>query len=56
MMQALLRNPLADPYVLGISAGASVGALVALLSMGASPSAPIIACWSRWPRWPAAAS
>ncbi len=35
MMQALLRNPLADPYVLGISAGASVGALVALLSLGA---------------------
>ena len=33
MMQALLRNPLADPYVLGISAGASVGALVALLFM-----------------------
>jgi iron complex transport system permease protein len=35
MMQALLRNPLADPYVLGISAGASVGALAALLCMGA---------------------
>ena len=35
MMQALLRNPLADPYVLGISAGASVGALAALLFMGA---------------------
>jgi iron complex transport system permease protein len=35
MMQALLRNPLADPYVLGISAGASVGALLALLSLGA---------------------
>ncbi len=33
MMQALLRNPLADPYVLGISAGASVGALGALLFM-----------------------
>lgn len=31
MMQALLRNPLADPYVLGISAGASVGALGAML-------------------------
>jgi iron complex transport system permease protein len=30
MMQALLRNPLADPYVLGISAGAAVGALGAL--------------------------
>jgi iron complex transport system permease protein len=33
MMQALLRNPLADPYILGISAGASVGALLALLLM-----------------------
>lgn len=31
MMQALLRNPLADPYVLGISSGAAVGALAALL-------------------------
>lgn len=30
MMQALLRNPLADPYVLGISGGASVGAVVML--------------------------
>jgi iron complex transport system permease protein len=36
MMQALLRNPLADPYVLGISAGASVGALFALLMMAAA--------------------
>ncbi len=36
MMQALLRNPLADPYVLGISAGASVGALAALLLMAAA--------------------
>jgi iron complex transport system permease protein len=36
MMQALLRNPLADPYVLGISAGASVGALFALLMMCAA--------------------
>jgi iron complex transport system permease protein len=31
MMQALLRNPLADPYVLGISSGAAVGAVAALL-------------------------
>jgi iron complex transport system permease protein len=30
-LQVLLRNPLADPYVLGHSTGASVGALVALL-------------------------
>lgn len=27
MMQVLLRNPLADPYILGISGGAAVGAL-----------------------------
>lgn len=30
-MQVLLRNPLADPYVLGTSGGAAVGALLALL-------------------------
>ncbi|HJV67548.1 iron ABC transporter permease [Ideonella sp.] len=35
VMQVLLRNPLADPYVLGTSGGASVGALAALLA-GAS--------------------
>lgn len=30
LLQTLLRNPLADPYVLGVSSGASVGALTAL--------------------------
>lgn len=36
ILQALLRNPLADPYLLGISAGASTGAVsVALLGLGA---------------------
>ncbi|WKB53137.1 FecCD family ABC transporter permease [Eleftheria terrae] len=30
LLQALLRNPLADPYVLGVSSGAAVGALTAL--------------------------
>ncbi len=35
IMQVLLRNPLADPYILGISGGAAVGALSAiLLGMG----------------------
>jgi iron complex transport system permease protein len=29
--QALLRNPLADPYVLGVSSGAAVGAIVAVM-------------------------
>ena len=32
LMQVLLRNPLADPYVLGVSGGAAVGALLALLA------------------------
>jgi iron complex transport system permease protein len=31
LMQVLLRNPLADPYVLGISGGAGVGAMFAML-------------------------
>ena len=29
--QALLRNPLADPYVLGVSSGAAVGSILALI-------------------------
>lgn len=32
LMQILLRNPLADPYVLGLSGGAAVGALGAMLA------------------------
>ena len=32
LMQVLLRNPLADPYVLGLSGGAAVGALSAMLA------------------------
>ena len=35
LMQVLLRNPLADPYVLGVSGGAGVGALAGIL-FGAS--------------------
>ncbi len=37
VLQALLRNPLADPFVLGISSGAALGAVLAiLLGCGAS--------------------
>ena len=32
--QALLRNPLAEPYLLGISNGAAVGTMIALVSFG----------------------
>jgi iron complex transport system permease protein len=31
IFQALLRNPLADPYILGVSSGSAVGAIVAIL-------------------------
>jgi iron complex transport system permease protein len=31
LMQVLLRNPLADPYILGVSGGAAVGALGSIL-------------------------
>ena len=31
LLQVLLRNPLADPYVLGISGGAGIGALLAIV-------------------------
>ncbi len=37
VLQALLRNPLADPYVLGVSSGAALGvALAILLGVGAT--------------------
>jgi iron complex transport system permease protein len=35
LLQALFRNPLADPYVLGVSGGAAVGALLAMLTSAA---------------------
>jgi len=37
LLQGLLRNPLADPYVLGISGGAAVAALLGLLAGLVSP-------------------
>ena len=36
LMQVLLRNPLADPYILGVSGGAAVGAMLALLLVPAA--------------------
>ncbi len=44
VFQALLRNPLADPFTLGISAGASAGAMIAIVlgvSITAMPSVPV---------------
>ena len=47
-LQALLRNPLADPFVIGISSGAALGAAIALLfglgiSVGSLTALPICA-------------
>ena len=42
VMQALTRNPLADPYLLGLSSGASLGA-VAVLLLGAALLLPVAA-------------
>lgn len=46
--QALLRNPLAEPYVLGVSGGSALGATVAILaglgglSVFGSPALPLV--------------
>jgi iron complex transport system permease protein len=45
VFQALLRNPLADPYILGISSGAGLGTMIAVIS-GLN--------WTLWGRSPIA--
>ncbi len=41
-LQALLRNPLAEPYVLGVSSGAALGAVLAIILLETFPiSQPI---------------
>ena len=46
VLQALLRNPLADPYILGVSSGSALGAIIAILlglniTIGSLPSIPL---------------
>lgn len=41
VMQAMVRNPLADPYLLGVSSGASAGA-VSVLAWGSAAGAGIL--------------
>lgn len=41
VLQALLRNPLADPHMLGVSGGAAVGA-AAMLMLGGSGALPVV--------------
>jgi iron complex transport system permease protein len=40
LMQVLMRNPLADPYVLGVSGGAAVAALTAIIAGFATWTGP----------------
>ncbi|UFU08406.1 iron chelate uptake ABC transporter family permease subunit [Ruania halotolerans] len=42
VMQAITRNPLADPYLLGVSSGAALGA-VAVLLLGVAIALPVAA-------------
>lgn len=44
VLQALLRNPLASPDLLGISGGSGVAAVFALLVLGAT--GPVLALWA----------
>ncbi|MGD2095305.1 MAG: iron ABC transporter permease [Phycisphaerales bacterium] len=60
VLQAILRNPLADPYILGISSGAGLGVITAIISgiswsfLGGSPigifafGGAIITVWLVW--------
>ena len=45
VFQALLRNPLADPFVVGVSGGAAIGGTLALLPMGMATLG--VALWGR---------
>lgn len=43
LLQVLLRNPLADPYVIGVSGGAAIAALLAILAGAAAATTSIAA-------------
>lgn len=45
MMQTLFRNPLADPYILGVSSGAGLGVAVTLMAAAFLPAAFVTTGW-----------
>jgi iron complex transport system permease protein len=55
LMQTLFRNPLAEPYLLGVSGGAGLLALLGMAAGLAWPSPPRAGCCLCWPapapRW-----
>jgi iron complex transport system permease protein len=44
-LQAMIRNPLAEPYLLGLSSGAGLGAVIAIASEAAGPWAVPLAAF-----------
>lgn len=46
MMQTLFRNSLADPYILGVSSGASLGVAVVMMSASVLPVALVSSGWA----------
>ncbi len=46
MMQTLFRNPLADPYILGVSSGASLGVALVMMAASILPIAFLSSGWA----------
>jgi len=46
MMQTLFRNPLADPFILGVSSGASLGVAIVMMAATLLPVAFISSGWA----------
>lgn len=46
LMQTLFRNPLADPYILGVSSGASLGVAFITMASGVLPAVLVAGGWS----------
>jgi len=55
-LQGLLRNPLAEPHLIGVSGGAALGAVIAVCWAGAAPSRvlhpPLAAAAGACSQWP----
>lgn len=46
MMQTLFRNPLADPYILGVSSGAGLGVALVMMASAIFPVALVLSGWT----------
>ncbi len=46
-LQAMIRNPLAEPYLLGLSGGAGLGAVIAIATQATGPWAIPVAAFAR---------